>query len=86
MRKAFVYKISKNYEFEANFLEKFVIEVPLVAIARCNCSKISPGQSLRSEEECAPVTPLYKRDTIVLQKRKAKEKLMTGIQTKFNVL
>jgi len=66
-------------------LEKFVIEVPLVAIAPGNCSKISPGQSLRSEEECAPVTPLYKRDTIVIQKRNAKEELTTGIQTKINV-
>jgi hypothetical protein len=81
-RKAFVGKISKNYEFPAKFLGRFVLEAQWLGFTIGNCSKILPWQLWCSEKECAPVTPLYKRDTIVIQKRKVDEKLTTVIQTK----
>ena len=85
MRNALECKISKNHEFEAKFLEKFAVEAPWVNIHIGNRAKIWPWQLWCSEKECAPVTPLYKRDTIVIQKSKAEEKLTTGIQSKINV-
>lgn len=81
-RKAFVGKISKNYEFPAKFLGRIVLEAQWLSIAFGNCSKILSWELWCSEKECAPVTPLYKRDTIVIQKRKDKEKLRISIQTR----
>ena len=85
MRNALECKISKNYEFEAKFLEKLAVEAPWENIDIASRPKHGRWWSWRSEKECAPVTPLYERDTIVIQKRNAKEKLTTGIQTKINV-
>jgi hypothetical protein len=78
-------KISKNHEFEAKFSEKSAVEALWANIQIGSRAKILPWQLWCSEKECAPVAPLYKRDTIVIQKRNAKEKLTTGIQTKINV-
>jgi len=66
-------KISKNHEFEAEFLEKLAVEAPWENIHIRSRSKILSWRSCHSKKECAPVTPLYKRDTIVIQKEKLKK-------------
>jgi hypothetical protein len=57
-------------------MEKFAVEARWANIHIGSRSKILPWRLWRCE----------KRDTIVIQKRKAEEKLTTGIQTKVNVL